>query len=375
MKWVIGLLCLIFLILFHELGHFIAAKLCGVKVESFSIGFGPVLLHKTIKGTDYRISLFPLGGYCGMKGENDFQTAIEEKLPYIKGEKDSLFGVHPLKRAFIGFAGPFFNFIFAIILASLINLIGFNYYSFSNQIRVYDDVTELNFSSCPAKDAGLQNEDKIIKINNTEIINFQDIIKEVSTHPDENIEITVLRNNEILNFTAHTLLNKETGAGFLGIQNFDNTYLEFSSPKYNFFTAFGKGILDTFDYISITFKSIGLLFKGVNIKNAVSGPLRVTDLLGSTIQDSFKVSTKIGFINMFQILCIISISLFIMNLLPIPILDGGLILFALIEAIAHKKINPKFQYYIQYIGLAFIVVLFCIGMFGDISYFINRGKN
>ena len=112
MKWLYGILCLFFLILFHEFGHFLAAKLFGVKVESFSIGFGPILLHRTVKGTDYRLSLIPLGGYCGMKGENEFRKAIDLGLAEVNGEPDSLYGVHPVKRAAIGFAGPFFNFIF-----------------------------------------------------------------------------------------------------------------------------------------------------------------------------------------------------------------------------------------------------------------------
>ena len=131
MKWLYGLLCLFFLILFHEFGHFLAAKLFGVKVESFSVGFGPILIHKKIHGTDYRISLFPLGGYCGMKGEKDFQNAMEAKLPQIEGEKDSLYGIHPLKRALIGFAGPFFNFFFAFIAYSLNSSIISVEYSFS----------------------------------------------------------------------------------------------------------------------------------------------------------------------------------------------------------------------------------------------------
>ena len=109
-----GLLGLGFIVFIHELGHFIAAKIFGVTVESFSVGMGPILLHKTIKGTDYRLSLIPLGGYCGMKGQKDFQVALDEKLESIKGDKDSFYGIHPVKRAVIAFAGPFFNFLFAI---------------------------------------------------------------------------------------------------------------------------------------------------------------------------------------------------------------------------------------------------------------------
>ena len=194
MKWLYGILCLFFLILFHEFGHFLAAKLFGVKVESFSVGFGPILLHRTIKGTDYRLSLIPLGGYCGMKGENDFRKAMDEGLKEVTGEPDSLYGVHPIKRAAIGFAGPFFNFIFAIFCFSLINGIGYNYYTYSNKIILADELYE---NSCTAaREAGLLTGDTIIRINGKEILDFSQIIEEVSVHPAEKINVTVLRNNE-----------------------------------------------------------------------------------------------------------------------------------------------------------------------------------
>ena len=99
MTVIYGLLGLSVIIFIHELGHFFVARFFGVHVESFSIGMGPVLLHKTVKGTDYRLSLIPFGGYCGMKGEKDFQTAMENKLDRIPAEKDSFYGVHPLSPA------------------------------------------------------------------------------------------------------------------------------------------------------------------------------------------------------------------------------------------------------------------------------------
>jgi regulator of sigma E protease len=211
MKWILGLLCLMFLVLFHELGHFVAAKIFGVKVESFSIGFGPVLLHKKIKGTDYRLSLFPLGGYCGMKGEKDFQKAVEEKLPEIQAEKDSLYGVHPAKRALIGFSGPLFNFIFAIFAFTTINLIGFDYYTYSNKIILPDETYE-NASSA-ARDAGLLSGDEIIQIENKEISEFSQIIEQISIRPDEDIKIKVLRDGQILEFTVHSDMDKSEGSG------------------------------------------------------------------------------------------------------------------------------------------------------------------
>ena len=372
MTWIYGLLCLIFLIIFHEFGHFIAAKLFGVKVESFSVGFGPVLLHKTIKGTDYRLSLLPLGGYCGMKGEKDFQRAIEEHLPTIEADKDSLYGVHPLKRALIGFAGPFFNFLFTIIAFSIIAGTGYKYYSYSNQIIVDPNLYE--DSSTVAYDAGLLTGDKIIQINNTTINDFSQIIETVSLAPDEDLTILVDRKGEILSFNLHTDFDKSTGSGKIGVIADSTQVLEQELEGKGFFASIKEGFTETFNCIGATIKSIGLLFKGVDLDNAVSGPLRVTDMLGSTVQSGFQAGARQGFVSVLSLMAIISISLFIMNLLPIPILDGCMILIAFIEIIIRRKVNPRIQYYVQFIGLAIIIVLFIIGLKGDIKFFMNKGK-
>ena len=367
MKWLYGLLCLFFLILFHEFGHFLAAKLFGVKVESFSVGFGPILIHKKIHGTDYRISLFPLGGYCGMKGEKDFQNAIEAKLPQIEGEKDSLYGIHPLKRALIGFAGPFFNFFFAFIAYSLISGIGYKYYTYSNSILINENIT-----SSVAKDAGLESGDIITSINGKATNDFSDLIQEISVRPDEDLILTVDRNGHNLSFNLHSEMDKATGSGKIGIAADTSKILEKESKKYSFFPALCHGFLESCNSVILTIKSIGLLFKGVDLDNAVSGPARVTEMLGTTVKEGFSAGLKQGLIALLSLMAIISISLFIMNLLPIPILDGGLILIAIIEFVFHKKINPKIQYYIQFIGLAFIALLFIIGLQGDIKYFLNK---
>ena len=150
--------------------------------------------------------------------------------------------------------------------------------------------------------------------------------------------------------------------------------LEKESPHYGFFGSIGHGFLDAVNNTALTIKSIGILFKGVDMDKAVSGPVRVTDMLGSTVKEGFSAGIRIGFVSLFSLMSVISISLFIMNLLPIQILDGGLILIALIEIIIRRKINPRLQYYVQFIGLAFIIFIFIIGLKGDISFFINRGK-
>lgn len=448
MTIIYGLIGLGFIVFIHELGHFITAKICGVTVESFSIGMGPILLHKTIKGTDYRLSLIPLGGYCGMKGQKDFQVALDEKLETITGDKDSFYGIHPLKRVIIAFSGPFFNFIFAAIAFMIISMIGYSYYTSENKIilanEVYPEMESI------AEKAGLHTGDKILSVNDKETPYFTDIYEAISISANKKTDLQVQRNSEIFNIEVTPSLNKETGAGVLGIvswtnplidsveknsiaekvglkeqdlilqinddiikntadynnaiQKYDNFSMKVlrdnneiiienielnpqkedkttlgitfytekvKSKTYSFFPAIINGFVEAGKTTALTFKSLGLLFQGVDLTKAVSGPLRITVMLGDTAKAGFSAGFSTGIVTVFNFLAIISISLFIMNLLPIPILDGGLILFALIEAITKKQISPKIQYYVQFIGVGLILVLFVFAMFGDISYIIN----
>lgn len=438
-----GILGLGLIVLIHETGHLIAARICGVKVEAFSVGMGPILLHKTIKDTDYRLSLIPLGGYCEMKGEKAFSEALESNAKEITGEPDSLYGVHPLKRAFIAFMGPFFNVIFAFFAFIIISAIGYNYYSTPSKIILANEVYP-DFSS-PAAEAGLKTGDTIYQIDEEPIINFADISSYVSLHPDEELVFKVLRDNKDLSFVVKTELDTETGAGKIGVLNWVNPLVaevipdssaanmgltsgstitkvdgepvfnttdisllitgknsvvmewekdskifsgtldlntedvgirfasdRYHTPTYGFFGSIKQGFLETIETIGLTFKSIGLLFKGVDFTSAVSGPIRITQMIGETAVSGFTASFSTGIVTVLNFLALISISLFIMNLLPIPILDGGLILFALIETVFRRKIHPKVLYYVQFIGLAFIAVLFCIALFSDFRYLFNK---
>lgn len=370
MKWIIGLLFLCLLVILHEFGHFFAAKLFGVKVESFSVGFGPILFHKTINGTDFRVSLLPLGGYCGMKGEKDFRNAVENNLSKIDAESDSLYGIHPLKRVLIGFTGPFFNFLFAFFCFTLICGIGFKYYTFSNKIILGTEI-----SSDPvtiAQDAGIKTGDKIIEINKKIVNDFSDIIEEISTRPDEIINIKVLRQNKIFEFTLKTQLDKKTGTGKIGIAADTSSFIEKESERYGFFDSIIQGFKQTVNSIWLTIKSIGILFKGIDLSNAVSGPVRITQMLGTAVTQGFSDGFRQGFVNQLNLLAIISISLFIMNLLPIPVLDGGMIFISFIEMIIRKKIHPKILFYIQFIGIAFILFVFFIGLKSDILFLIRK---
>lgn len=367
MKILIGLLVLSFIVFFHEFGHFIFAKLFKVKVLSFSIGMGPIFLHKTVNETDYRLSLLPFGGYCGMEGENDFRKALEEKLDSVPKTPGSLYAVHPLKRAMIAFAGPMFNFILAIIAFSIINMVGYKYSSYKNYIMLPEEEIE-----SPARDAGLQNGDKIVNIDGEKIENFRDIQINVALKPKEVIHVQVERNGELLNFEVKTLINKEQGNGILGVYPASNQYDTFEAKTYSFFPAIFHGFLDTVEYTKMTVESLAILFKGVDISKVVAGPARITSILGDTMTKSFKNDFRIGLHNTLSLLGMITISLGFMNLLPIPVLDGGLILFSLIALIFRKEISPRVQIIFQNIGLAILLCLFTLGLYGDVNYFIER---
>ena len=457
-----GLLGLSVIIFIHELGHFFVARFFGVHVESFSIGMGPVLLHKTVKGTDYRLSLIPFGGYCGMKGEKDFQTAMENKLDRIPAEKDSFYGVHPLKRIAIAFAGPFANVILAVAALSVVAMIGYDYYTSPNKIilasEFYPD------SPLSAAEAGLQTGDRITAINGKRIEYFSDIVEAVSLAARKTLHVEADRNGTAMTFTLVPELDKSTGAGKIGVLNWLDPVIESAaenSPAFNaglqngdriieadgktvrntvdlyeilknlreadisverdsrvfqahlslasqdgqsaqksaerensgnenlvsgiswqaikvhtktypFFPALLQGAKETFKMVSVTAQSIALLFKGIDLKQAVSGPIGITVLLGETAKEGFSAGFSVGVVTVCNFLAVISISLFLMNLLPVPVLDGGLILVAFIELVRRKSIKPKTLYAIQIAGVCFIVLIFLLGMFADINRIIQR---
>lgn len=367
MKWIYGIVCLGFLVFFHELGHFLAAKLFGVKVESFSLGFGPALLHKTIGGTDYRLSLLPFGGYCGMKGERDFQAALDSSSPRIEAERDSLYGIAPLGRALIGFAGPFFNALFAFAAFSTVAMTGYTYYSYTAKIKLADETRPEVHSA--AREAGLKTGDTIVSIGEKPVEDFSDIIMEVASNPDRDLRITVLRDDEEISYIVHSDFDKSTGSGKIGVTPFSNEPIMREAKRYPFFKALVEGIKRTGETLSLTVKSIALLFKGADVQNAISGPVGVAGMLGNTVEDGFGAGFRQGITAILELMAFISISLFIMNLLPIPVLDGALIFFAFVEFVCRRPINPKIQYYAQYAGLAIIAALFVLGITSDIRRF------
>ncbi|MBR1721403.1 MAG: site-2 protease family protein, partial [Treponema sp.] len=290
MTFIIGLVLLGLLVFLHELGHFFTARICGVRVEAFSIGMGPVLIHKEFFGTDWRLSLLPFGGYCAMKGEKDFEEGYYRSSEL---EKDSFYGVRALFRAFIAFGGPFANFLFSAFAFFLISLIGYSYYSASNSIVLATEAYPELHSA--AADAGLMTGDKIIRINSCEITDFTGIYEEVALHGDEDIQILVERGGEKIEFTVHTDLDKKTGEGKIGVMSMPDSVVKKEAPRYSFLPAMGRGFSETIGLIKLSLKGILSLFKGVDIMENVAGPARITSMLGQTARSGFSADFRSGF--------------------------------------------------------------------------------
>lgn len=439
-KIITGLCALGLVVFVHELGHFIAARLCGVTVETFSLGWGPVLLKKKWGNTEYRISALPLGGYCGMKGEHAFREALDKNLDAIPVEEGSFYGVHPFKRILIAFAGPVSNLLFAVLALALVSAGGYSYRSYDSRIvpaSLYGAP-----EGGPADLAGLVEGDRIVSLGEKKTETYTDIQQVIATHPQETLALEYERNGQIFSSTIKPILDKKTGAGKIGVYPYiplvigevkngsaaESTglkagdiitavngipvthYLQFSAMldkkpeqtvvsvnrnnialNYTLVLLYGadgtvetgidwktvqvtskgtgfvqsimKGFTETGKTMALTIKSIGLLFRGVDLTEAVSGPVRITLMLGEV--------ASTGLSGLAEFLSIICVSLFIMNLLPIPILDGGLILFSLIEWISHKQIKPKILYYVQFIGVGFIMFIFLFSLFGDIRFLMK----
>ncbi len=444
-----GLLGLGLIVFIHELGHFVAARLAGVTVETFSLGWGPVLLRKKVGRTEYRLSLIPIGGYCGMKGEKSLQTALEEKLDNIPQEEGSLYSVHPFKRMLIAFAGPFANILFVAVAFTIIALTGYSYQSTGTKVILASDIYSDTVSV--AEQAGIRTGDTIVSISGVPINSFNDISVHLGTHPGERVPVTVERDGERLEFELMPELDTSSGTGRIGVLSWVDTeigsvgkdsaaeiaglragdiitavdgtpvnntvdfqkafdgapeksvftvrrgsetldipvdipYTEQGTaqlgiqvvlqtvtiPPAPLFSAIGQGLSETGNMIALTVKSIELLFRGVDVTQAVSGPVRITVMLGDTVKRGFAEGISEGITVALNFLALISVSLFLMNLLPIPVLDGGLILFSFIELVRRKNISPRVMYYVQFIGIGFIAVLFVIAFSADIRYLFSR---
>ncbi|MGA2317595.1 MAG: RIP metalloprotease RseP [Thermodesulfobacteriota bacterium] len=341
------------LVFVHELGHFILAKKLGVGILKFSLGFGPKLIGKKIGETEYQIAVFPLGGFVKPLGE-DPQEEIKEE-----DRHRSLWAQPIWKRALIIGAGPFFNFFLAAVLFSSINLFGIPYYP--------SKIGEVS-PGLPAEQAGLKKGDVVLSIDGEEVKKWDDLSKIIRNSKGKDLLLKVKRDGETLEIkvipkpsTQKNLFGEEVPVFIIGIAPFDEIVVQKVGP----FEAVGKGLSQTWFGIKLTVVGIIKLIQRVIPAKTIGGPILIAQLAGE--------QAKRGLLSLALFMAILSINLGVINLFPIPVLDGGHFLFLGLEAILRKPLNIKKMEIAQQIGLIFIILLMLFAFYNDVIRIISPG--
>ncbi len=341
------------LIFFHELGHFIVAKMVGVKVLKFSLGFGPKLISKKIGETEYLLSAIPLGGYVKPLGED-----LEEEL--TEEDKPRAFNYQPVwKRMAIVISGPVFNLVLAYII--FVAFIGLNLPVAIPELDSITTVIESVQPGSPAEEAGIQSNDSIIAINNDSVRDWSEMAGIFSQNPGKELQVRVSRAGEIIELqitpepteTSDAAGNK-TVIGRIGI-----------SKKYSTKVIEGSGIIQApikgfqavWGWCVLTLEVVVKLFTGGLSAKQVGGPILIVDAAAK--------AASIGAYAYFNFIAIISINLAILNLLPVPVLDGGHILFLSIEALRGRPLSEKVLINANKVGMALLLLLITFVIYND----------
>ncbi len=310
------------LIVIHEFGHFIAAKLLGVRVNEFAVGFGPKLFSKLGKETKYSLNLIPLGGYCAMEGEDE-----------ESGDERAFCNKKPWRRFLIVIMGAAFNLILGLIIVSFILI---PQKSFTSTV-----VAEFTENS-KSEQSGLQIDDKIIEVDGRKIFTTYDLSYAFTNVKNGKIDMVVKRNGEKTELRDVTF-NSEKENGI--------TYLEVDFKVYGIKKTVGSYIKQTVDtaisYCAVVWRSLIDLISGKYGISAMSGPVGVTVAIGSV--------AKVSLLDVLPIMALITINLGIFNLLPLPALDGGRLLFILIEMIFRKPVPQKYEAIVHAVGFAILL--------------------
>ncbi|MFQ5824629.1 MAG: RIP metalloprotease RseP [bacterium] len=329
------------LIFVHELGHFVTAKMVGIRVDRFSLGYPPRMIGKKIGETDYCISWLPLGGYVKMAG------MIDESLDdTIKGEPWEFQSKPVWQRAIVISAGSFMNIFTAVVIYAMI------VYSTGIGEPVGTTVGEL-VPGMPAESIGLQPGDIITAVNQQSIKTWEELTNIIHNRPGVELDIQWVREGETFTSKVTPEFQQESKIGLIGI-----------GPKIQYrdtglLAAFGHGAKISFTIVKLIGSAIKMLITGEESLKSLGGPIIIAKIAGE--------SAKAGLQRLFEFTALISINLGILNILPIPVLDGGHLIFLAIEAIRRKPLSIKTRLVVQKIGMALLLALIVFIIFNDIN--------
>ncbi|MDR2676691.1 MAG: site-2 protease family protein [Endomicrobium sp.] len=326
-----------FLVFIHELGHFIAAKICKVKVLTFAFGLGPDLIKKTHNGTKYCIKLIPFGGFVAMAGENPYK---------VTGLKDEYLSLKWYKKIFVAFSGSFLNYIFAIfIFAMFFSMCGIS-------VTSKDPFIGSTIKNYPAALSGLMSGDKIKSIDGVKINAWNDLNINLKNKVNKMTSFIVERRNNSFQVNIFVQKNPATQSGIIGI----NPVLV--KMKIGFFRSFYLGLKVSIAQTTATI--MHLWNKIISFENPdVVGPVGVIHIMLNAFKN--------GICSYIKLIAFISIALGLFNLLPIPMLDGGMIMLFFVEGIRKKQLKMRFIQIYNMIGLIFVIVVFAFATWNDLA--------
>lgn len=339
MSTIIAIIIFSLIILIHEFGHFLLAKLNGVTVNEFSLGMGPKLFSFEKGGTLYCLKALPFGGSCMMEGEDE------------SSDNEGAFFNKPVwARISVVFAGPFFNFILAFILSVIITAwVGYD-------PPVLGDIME----GFPAQAAGIEPGDTILSLNGTKMDVYREISMYLQMHAGEDVTVVYRHAGEKEQHKVTlTPQMDENGRYYIGI-------VSGGYKKAGILRSLQYGLIEVKYYIRLTLMSLRMLFSGQLGVQDMSGPVGIVSYIGDTYQVVRPSGFLVVLLNMMEIATLLSANLGVMNLLPIPALDGGRLLMLLAEAVTKKRIPVEKEGMINLIGFALLMALMVFVLFNDI---------
>jgi len=336
------------LIFFHELGHFLVARIMGIGVNAFSLGFGPRIWKKTIGLTEYRLSAFPLGGYVQLVGEH-----TDDELPEKFSEIQSFALRPPWQRMLVVAAGPIFNFILAWFIY-------WGIFWAQGQMELLPRIGTIQPES-PALAAGIEANDLVTAVDGTPLTYWKDLAGAIQKSQGNPLRLTIIRNGTQVQVSVTPHLQEQTNlfgekkqVPMVGITASGDTITLELSPL----EAASAGVIQTWRLSKLTLQGLIKLVERVVPLDNIGGPIMIAQMVSQQAHE--------GIVNLLALTALISINLGLLNLLPIPVLDGGHILFFAIEWIRRKPLDERLQNITMRIGLSFLIALMGLAIFNDI---------